>query len=361
MNSEFIKTYKTNTGASILHSAAASNSFELVTLLVQKHPQLVHSFDNYGRTPLFWSFWSGGCLTSTFLLSQGAKLNQQDEVGDTPLHISSQTGNYEATKQILFWILHNDAEYKSQAKLLLHCMNLKNNAGVSPVELSIKKKDQQMTNLYKAIEELCQEKLKLVQDWTFVQDITMRSGPYNGKQVSKMDNTVSAVRLQLEDEFLIMNFYRNNGKDMKVKMNLKKIAFIILEKTQVQMEITLAQIPEVTCFVDQEWKTMTNSIFDSGLSFHCKLNNSADLDKIYSYLLQGDTMTKFQDYCFCYKPTDSISVKKESGSVTPINKSGMSSLREKLNRLSLKNSPTILNNENNHLSTSPSSQVKFCK
>eukprot|EP01080_Neovahlkampfia_damariscottae_P004457 gene4457-7832_t len=362
MNNNSMKTYKTNTGGNFLHSAAASNSFELLTLLVQKYPQLIHTKDNYGRTPLFWSFWSGGILCSTFLLSQGARIFEQDEVGDSPLHISSQTEKYESTKQILFWMLNNDAEYRSQAKLILHALYLKNNSGNTPIDISEKKKDIKMVKLYQAIEEICKEKLKLVEEWVFVKEIIIRSGPFNGKEISKLDNTVSAVRLNFDEENLILDCFRNNGNDLKCKMNLTKIAYLILERSQLNVEITLSESPEVSCLVDGKWTKMTNSVFSSGLSFHCNLEKIEDLEKTNKYLFDKGIMNQFQEYCFCYVPTGgSNSTSKNTTETKQSNVSKMSVLRKKFNTMSLKNSPvlksttsntsTILNNENTQTKT----------
>jgi len=117
MNTEKFKKWaidgeKDINGATILHSCAISNLNELACLLIQQQPKLVDSLDNYGRTPLFWGFYSGACLTSISILINGGKINVQDFDLQTPLHIAVLNGKYEETKAILFWLLKHDMEWK---------------------------------------------------------------------------------------------------------------------------------------------------------------------------------------------------------------------------------------------------------
>jgi len=115
-------------------------------------------------------------------------------------------------------------------------------------------------------------------------------------------------------------------------MDLKKFAYIILEKTLIHVEFTLTSSPQVFAFIDNNWKEIRNSIFTSGLSFHCKLISKQDLEKINNFIKEENVMNAFQEYCYCYKPNENNQSQKK----TETKQSKMSILRQKINSMNLK-------------------------
>jgi len=169
----------------------------------------------------------------------------------------------------------------------------------------------------------------------------MHSGMFNGKNISKIDNTVISVKFEMEKENLSLIINRKNGQHLKVLMDIKKLAFIIMERVNTRIEITLSSSPYCESFIEGSWKEVKNSIFNSGLSFHCILSNLSELEKINSFIKESNILTQFQDYCFCYKPNEKNVTKTVSKS-TSTNK--ISILRHKMTSLNIKE-PTVQKEE----------------
>jgi len=78
-----------------LHYACCANSLDLVTILLGNEPELVHTRDTYGRTPLHYLVWN----TNPNLLEIGKKIidakaevDAEDDEGITPLQYASEGG-----------------------------------------------------------------------------------------------------------------------------------------------------------------------------------------------------------------------------------------------------------------------------
>lgn len=326
---------KDKTGSSILHSIAQTNAYELAQVILEKNPELINERDNFGRTPLFWAFWAGSSLTARFLLSKGAKLVAQDDVLETPLHLAVYQQRYDATKEILFWMLKYDTENKTQARIINYVLQMKNKDGNTPLNISEKLKDSEFYVLFKGIKEICEEKIKEAEKSIYLKEITMHSGPFNGKNISSLDHSILSVKFEMDKENIFLLIQKKNGQHLKVTMELKKFAFLILERVHIRVEITLSSSPLVECFKDGSWIQVNTSIFSTGLSFHCKLSNLQELDKVFSFVKQSNVLNMFQDYCFCYKPTEKTSINKTETKNTSITNK-MSILRHKLTNLNIK-------------------------
>jgi len=92
--------------------------------------------------------------------------------------------------------------------------------------------DEEMISLFKGIQEICEEKLKPFENQVFIKEIIMKSGDFNGKTISNLDTNIISVKIEMVKESLIMTCYKKLGDHIKVTMELKKCAFIILERTE---------------------------------------------------------------------------------------------------------------------------------
>jgi len=340
-------------GATILHSCAISNSNELASLIIQQQPNLIESVDNYGRTPLFWSFYSGACLTAITLMVNGGKINLQDFDLETPLHIAAKRGKFEETKTILFWLIKHDTEWKYFTQPIYQCLKLKNKQNLAPFELAKDKlKDDEMAALFKGIEEICESKLNS-NNTIHIKEIIMKSGDFNGRLLSNLDKSIVSVKIEMLKDNLIMTCYKKLGDHMKVTMNLKKCAFIILEKIENKIELTLNNSPNVEIYSTEkkQWFEAKNSIFTIGQSFHCLPLKPEDLLLLNKFLMESNILTQFQEFCFSYKPIGlniENSVNSNTNNTTNLlatSPSKMNYLRHKFGSLTISkntNSPTGL-------------------
>jgi len=342
--------YQTNVGATILHQSAQANLQELSLVLLHHHPDLVHSLDNFGRTPIFWCFYSGACSTALTLLSYGGHLNLLDSGKESPLHVAVREQKIEETKLILFWLLKHDTEYLHYTRQIYDCLQMKNLLGKTPIDLSVSLGISNFSSLLRVIWRICEEKLKSFGKSIFLEDVQMKSGTFNGKFLSKLDTTVVCSRIELpSDNSTVMNmyFYRrskvsqdqavkqqqqrttsnnlgsNFASTMKVCLDLKTCAFVILERTHHRIEFTLTECPKVflvqssssDIHCQEQLQECEKSIFQidggSGVSFHCFLNpltesSKKDLCLLHQYLIESlsvvGILKEFQEYCFCYRP-----------------------------------------------------------
>lgn len=67
--------------------------FPIVQLLLSYDKGSLQDKDKDGWTALFWATWSGLPLVSGELLNQGATINDQDRLGNSPLMIAARMGN----------------------------------------------------------------------------------------------------------------------------------------------------------------------------------------------------------------------------------------------------------------------------
>jgi hypothetical protein len=80
-------------GRTSLHYASCGISLELVSLLLQNEPELVHCKDIYGRTSLHYAVWNPDPLEiGKKLLDSKAEVDALDEEGMTPLHFAADGG-----------------------------------------------------------------------------------------------------------------------------------------------------------------------------------------------------------------------------------------------------------------------------
>jgi hypothetical protein len=320
-------TQKDATGSTLAHACASTNSFELVVLILKQNPKLLNELDNYGRSPLSWAFFAGATKTACYLMSLGAKLYQPDDVLDTPLHIAAKQNRLDELRNILFWAMKNDDESKTQARIILHTLNLKNKEQETPIDIAIRMKNLDLAHLLRGIESICQDHIKQVEKYIFFQDITMRSGPFNGHNLSKIDLTITGVRLEFMQDHVILLCYKKTGQNLKVVIKMEQFAFLILEKVQQRAELTLSSAPEVFSWQNDEWKPIQTSIFNSGLSFHCIVKSVDDLTAISGHVSKN--LSEFQQGCFCMKSSE----KKSLPTNQNVSKSKIGILRQKMSHM----------------------------
>jgi len=91
-----------------LHVAADSNDIAKAQQLLKQNPELVHSQDNFRRTPLFYPFMKGHQGMAHLLLDNGAKiLNVEDDFKVTPLTYALNNGHSHMKNEILLWLKRN--------------------------------------------------------------------------------------------------------------------------------------------------------------------------------------------------------------------------------------------------------------
>lgn len=86
-------------GKTCLHWAMSNKHSEIVTVLVEAHPEWIQCRDKYGRTPLHLACADGNIGVVYYLLGVwSAAMNNTDEAGRTPVHWSSICGNGSVVK-----------------------------------------------------------------------------------------------------------------------------------------------------------------------------------------------------------------------------------------------------------------------
>tara|TARA_R110002050_G_scaffold66282_1_gene143086 strand:- start:460 stop:1590 length:1131 start_codon:yes stop_codon:yes gene_type:complete len=84
-----------------LHLAALHGSGKITSLLLQEGANLEALAGSYNVTPLHVAAAFNHVGPVKELLAKGAKVNAQDEMGDTPLHIAMQKGSNEVIKPLV--------------------------------------------------------------------------------------------------------------------------------------------------------------------------------------------------------------------------------------------------------------------
>jgi hypothetical protein len=327
---------KTKQGYNILHHSSANNYYDLSVKALKSQPQLVYSRDNYGRTPIFWAVWKGSWEIALLLIANKSRIDEQDEVGDTILHIAAQKNKSEEIKKILFYVLKNDNEVKSNTRVVLKLLQTKNNNGFLPTDIATELEDDVMINVLKGIEQTCTEIIEEVEKFVFIQDISMRSGKFNGKKLSKIDPNLMGSKFEFLEEGILLQFNKKDGRTLRVEMEYKNFAFLILEKEQLKVEITLSNSPYVRIQNEGLWKESKQNLFTDSLSFHCHLFREKDLMKIQKIIEETKVLSEFEELCYCFK-NSSVQTKKNEDLIevkvdmNTVNK--LSVLRKKFNEM----------------------------
>ena len=86
--------------------------FEELKFLIEKNPSIIYMKDNLGRSLLYLSARNGYLDICKYLLEKGAKVNETQSTGSTPLHAASYYGN----KKIVELLLEYGADTKIKNK-----------------------------------------------------------------------------------------------------------------------------------------------------------------------------------------------------------------------------------------------------
>ncbi|OMJ68802.1 hypothetical protein SteCoe_33643 [Stentor coeruleus] len=89
-------------GKNALHLAASFGTLSLLCFLVQDLSMDINSQDELGNTPLHLSILERREEMGLLILTLTSSINQQNASGDTPLHLSISTGNYRISKHLLY-------------------------------------------------------------------------------------------------------------------------------------------------------------------------------------------------------------------------------------------------------------------
>jgi ankyrin repeat protein len=84
-----------------IHKAVKDQELEKIKTLLQANPQLIHSTDEWQRTPLHWACRINNPELVALLLASGAKPNILDVNKISPLHSAASRGNIEAVELLL--------------------------------------------------------------------------------------------------------------------------------------------------------------------------------------------------------------------------------------------------------------------
>lgn len=82
-----------------IHEAAKNGNLEVVKRLIRQDPQVVHKvvvynhgYEDHGSTPLHYACEGGHTGVAAYLLSHGARINQQDYWGRTACYLACREG-----------------------------------------------------------------------------------------------------------------------------------------------------------------------------------------------------------------------------------------------------------------------------
>jgi hypothetical protein len=340
-------------GHNLLHNACSNNYYELALKTLKNNPEYLNSKDIYGRTPIFWSVWKGAWEITLLLLANKGKIHEQDNNGDTILHIAAEKGRSDEIKKILFYVLKNDNEVRSNARTILDLIEIKNTKNISASEIAKELEDENMVKVLDGIKNLCKERIEEVEKFVFIQDVTMRSGKFNGKKLSNLDVSLVGAKFEFLENSIFLLFKKKNDALLKVELEYKNFAYLILDKEQLKAEITLSNSPTLKIFENGLWKVTKQNIFSDSLSFHCHIFRELDIFKLQKIIEKGNKLTKFQDFCYCFK-NETISFNKNDNmiDINPdqqiLNK--ISLLRQKISQLNFGSEKNVDNKLKNNIS-----------
>ncbi|EFC49553.1 ankyrin repeat domain-containing protein [Naegleria gruberi] len=304
-------------GFTVLHHASARGLFELSQYLVTESVVDIDAKDNYGRTALHWASFASSDLVCLYLINNGADISETDEVGDNLLHIACRYATVEHVQNVLGVLLKHDDKYRTNTNNIYELLTSKNNEGETPLDLakSMEMDDSvmQLISVFESAAEYCQARLSEYRIHQ-LKNITLRSGEFNGKTISSLEgeNNNLSFDIQLKKDKLVLSIDNGDGNQIRVSIDYKHIAFLILIKPQLKAEITLNTSPLIE-FGDANgnWARINNHRYlSSCLSFHLEVKDSTDLDKINKFICDNDLLYPFQTMCFCYRPTIEESTNK---------------------------------------------------
>ncbi len=84
-----------------LHEAMISGDADLITEIMQAHPEQLHQENGNGFTPLEQAVWFGNAATVALLAKYGSDVNVRDGFGQSPLHIACTAGDLEKVKALV--------------------------------------------------------------------------------------------------------------------------------------------------------------------------------------------------------------------------------------------------------------------
>jgi ankyrin repeat protein len=90
-----------STSAQDIFELAEEGRLDEVRTFVSKDPQLVHTTDNRGYTPLHLATYNGQTEVAEFLLSAGAETDVQSASGSTPMHGAAYYGHPDALRVLI--------------------------------------------------------------------------------------------------------------------------------------------------------------------------------------------------------------------------------------------------------------------
>ena len=105
---------RTSSGVTALHMAAQGNQAGSLNALLYHYDGFdVNQTDASGATPLIWAAFCGSEVSLTYLLAQpGIKVNQQNEKGETALHLAIASGNIQKPQNLIKRLMIKGADIK---------------------------------------------------------------------------------------------------------------------------------------------------------------------------------------------------------------------------------------------------------
>lgn len=327
-------------GSSIIHQCCARNNTELLQLLLttQEGKSLLREKDNYGRTPLFWSLWTGSFRTAILNLMNNAKLSEQDFSGDTALHIAVANNKLMCLKTTLFYMLKKDSSKGTFCRKLVKSLAVKNKKGYTARMMAKVSHNEQMFVFLTGLENMCQQKMLEISSKSNILEVQLNSGKYNGKKLSKLEQNLKNVLIKLEEKKkrVVLHFLKKNGAEIRMIIPLNTFAFLSFGKKNKSAKMTLSQKPKVEIFAQGTWNEFKENtgVFTEFAQFTCFFENLKFLERFNAHVSGTGILHQMQPYFYCYVPTNVSGDEKKkttSGGSSPAGK--MSQLRSRFNSM----------------------------
>jgi len=219
--------------------------------------------------------------------------------------------------------------------VILELMETKNFKNVTAFDIIEELDDSKMFNVLVGIKKLCLERIDEVEKFIFIRDITMRGGKLIGKKLSQLDSELVGAKFEFLENGIFLLFSKRDGRILRIELEYKNFAYLILDKEELKIEITLSLSPLLKLQEDGLWRETKQNIFSDALSFHCHIFRQEDIFKLERIIDDGKKLTKFQDYCYCFKNSSVINKNDNTIELNPdqqiINK--ISLLRQKISQM----------------------------
>ncbi|MCP4101072.1 MAG: hypothetical protein GY750_06565 [Lentisphaerae bacterium] len=134
----------------LLHYAIFSGNFKAIEFLINAGAEVNLPEKRKQSTPLHTAAKYSSPVTITFLLKQGARIDNIDIDGNTPLHIACKYGNFRVIEQLAFnQIVSHSMNYSYYANMI----KIKNKNNKTPVDIATERGESEILKIFQKFQD----------------------------------------------------------------------------------------------------------------------------------------------------------------------------------------------------------------